>query len=871
MRIKNLIAETGSISQLIGSIESASYAATALSASYAPGSPSISASFATTASYATNIPTVNFSTGSYTGSFTGSLLGSASFATTASYATVAQNVLGSITSASYALTASYAQSGYRTQDSITGQFAYYSGSALSGSNLVAISGGLLTLDRDIQINSIPYRFPSGSVARGVLQFVTGSSSAPETTSSRTAWTNNSSTNGGTFGSSIDSAAGTRWDTNAVQSLGHVYSVNFGSAINIKKYIMDTTNSAGDSPLIYSISSSLDNVSWTIIGNRSGSTVDINEFTSSVSAQYLRFGMVQGRGGAFWSIHEFNVILAAVDASVADVIWNTTVPTASVATSASFATTSSAATSITFVPASSSYANTALSASYAPGNPSISASYATTSSYATLAQNVLGSITSASYALTASYALNGGGVSSTLSGSLSARQKSYIDDYFTGSTLSSKWKDYNIGASTKQVYNGALWVKIPANSGNNVRGIIQPIDDPSGSWVYSTNVNLYISDNNTRLAGLMLYESSSGKFAIIAPARATAPAYVHGALYYTNATTFQTWFASESIEALQMVTNTTYLEVSKSANIIYYKIGNSPDGVYTLASRSVTDWFTGGPTYVGLTTNTTNASFGCTSSFSYFISGSTPGTVKTDNVLSSITSASYATTASYASNVGTTSTTTGPDAVPASPSAYDDEFTTSTLNPKWILRADASSSAQSVKYNKFGTWFSYFHSGSVIGQSGIHITQPATFSIDDAIYTKMSVDGTQNYHGVFVVVLDNISKFASGSGFRFGYEYRNTETRFYVDTVTSGSISYAVLTFDNSSKTSGPQYIRTKRIGASSVEFMISSDGVSYEYAGLVTIPNFVATDVGLTLTNGGATQAVQCGIDWIRWNWSEGM
>jgi len=81
-------------------------------------------------------------------------------------------------------------------------------------------------------------------------------------------------------------------------------------------------------------------------------------------------------------------------------------TGSLQGSASYALTSSYATvaqnvlgSIT----SASYALTALSASYAPGNPSISASYAETASYATVAQNVLGSITSASYALTASYA------------------------------------------------------------------------------------------------------------------------------------------------------------------------------------------------------------------------------------------------------------------------------------------------------------------------------------------------------------------------------------------------------------------------------------------------------------------------------------
>ena len=60
----------------------------------------VSASYATTASYAMNGG--GTTTGSFTGSFTGSLSGTASYALTASY------LLGSVTSASYASTASYA-------------------------------------------------------------------------------------------------------------------------------------------------------------------------------------------------------------------------------------------------------------------------------------------------------------------------------------------------------------------------------------------------------------------------------------------------------------------------------------------------------------------------------------------------------------------------------------------------------------------------------------------------------------------------------------------------------------------------------------------------------------------------------------------
>jgi hypothetical protein len=121
----------GTASVLLGSVVSASYAATAsyvvnaLTASYVVTAQTasyvlnaVSASFASTASLAPNYTTLtsfnsftsSYRSGSFTGSFTGSLLGTASYATNAlssSYAATASIA----TSSSYALSASFAPAG----------------------------------------------------------------------------------------------------------------------------------------------------------------------------------------------------------------------------------------------------------------------------------------------------------------------------------------------------------------------------------------------------------------------------------------------------------------------------------------------------------------------------------------------------------------------------------------------------------------------------------------------------------------------------------------------------------------------------------------------------------------------------------------
>lgn len=131
--------------------QSASYALQALSASYAPGSPSISASYALSSSYAFSSSYAITATMADVATFaeqslTASVADTASIAISASYAGTASVLLGSITSASYALSASKALSAsYSTTAStaltsisassaVTASYTVYSATVITATN-----------------------------------------------------------------------------------------------------------------------------------------------------------------------------------------------------------------------------------------------------------------------------------------------------------------------------------------------------------------------------------------------------------------------------------------------------------------------------------------------------------------------------------------------------------------------------------------------------------------------------------------------------------------------------------------------------------------------------------------------------------------
>ena len=121
--------------------------------------------------------------------------------------------------------------------------------------------------------------------------------------------------------------------------------------------------------------------------------------------------------------------------------------------------------------SSSYSITSLSASYAPGNPSISASYALTASYAPSSPSI-----SSSYALTASFAMNGGGGTSLTTGSTYPITSSY--------------------AISSSYINGVIPV---TNGGTGISSLTSGrIPFGNGTSPFQSTSNLVWDNSNTRL-------------------------------------------------------------------------------------------------------------------------------------------------------------------------------------------------------------------------------------------------------------------------------------------------------------------------------------------------------------------------------------
>jgi hypothetical protein len=443
-----LTASYATIAQnVLGSVTTASYAGTAsqadtafisvsssyaLTASYAANSgPAISSSYALTASYAANAsPPVSTSyaiTSSYA-SLAQNVLGSitsASYGLTASYATVAQNVLGSITSASYAATASFANS-YVLQtgstiaiptDSLLGWWSTDVGTTLTNGRITEWtdrSGQGNTAIQSTVANAPVYLtasvYASGTYQNGlpVARFYAASSSFMRATLSGTL--------GGLTGLSASFFVAYRRHTNLFGGIIAFYNngttdttgsallfdTQFGSGISLQTYrggqITSTNADQGvrETPIIASaIWDTAYNVNYVSVnGVRLQSTQQqngVNFFAPSVIFGSRHSGASPDFPGDIdlLEVLVYHRYLAPQEANAVEAYlakkWAVPGQYKIVDNLGSVATTSSYA----------------VTASYAlnGGGSGVSSSYATTASYATVAQSVLGSISSASFAST----------------------------------------------------------------------------------------------------------------------------------------------------------------------------------------------------------------------------------------------------------------------------------------------------------------------------------------------------------------------------------------------------------------------------------------------------------------------------------------
>ena len=332
--------------RLSGSIDSASFSAFAISSSYS--SISNSASFAATSAFALNANT----TGSFTGSFTGSVLGNASTADSSSYATTA-SAATSLTfepiSSSYATTASAATSITFIPSTASFAIATLSGSNFSGSFTGSLQGNADTATTSSAATSITFTPQTSSYALTA-------SFAP----------NYLSLAGGTITGSITASVIT-----ALVTASQLY-----------------VGPGGNLPGLFGVT--IENPTHGFDGRNNAITIKQNSFdvlqmfNQNATSQFFIFNPVNSLSlgaGIFTSslildlqgnITASNILATSFTGDGSKLIN---------INSASYSTTASSATSITFVPVTASYAQTS---SFALNTPTpVSVSYAATASFAPL--------------------------------------------------------------------------------------------------------------------------------------------------------------------------------------------------------------------------------------------------------------------------------------------------------------------------------------------------------------------------------------------------------------------------------------------------------------------------------------------------------
>ncbi|HEY0709926.1 MAG TPA: LamG-like jellyroll fold domain-containing protein [Polyangia bacterium] len=144
-------------------------------------------------------------------------------------------------------------------------------------------------------------------------FSTAASAA--TRFSRASWVATGS-NASDVANAIDSDLTTRWASGAPQVNGQWFKVDIGAARSITAISMDAYSSTGDYPRTFTVAVSTDDSSYTNVATGiTGASEFILQTFSVQTARYVRVTQTGSSGGAWWSIHDFNVYGTPGNASI----------------------------------------------------------------------------------------------------------------------------------------------------------------------------------------------------------------------------------------------------------------------------------------------------------------------------------------------------------------------------------------------------------------------------------------------------------------------------------------------------------------------------------------------------------------------------
>lgn len=132
---------------------------------------------------------------------------------------------------------------------------------------------------------------------------------------RTGWTASASNNNTSANKAIDSNVSTRWDTQATQTAGQTFTLQFAKKEKVNKLVLDYAINPDDGPDTYELYESNNGIDWVgpvTSGKGGNSTTEIN--FSTINTQYLKIKQV-GSKALYWSICDLNAFGNAQSVSV----------------------------------------------------------------------------------------------------------------------------------------------------------------------------------------------------------------------------------------------------------------------------------------------------------------------------------------------------------------------------------------------------------------------------------------------------------------------------------------------------------------------------------------------------------------------------
>ena len=202
-----------------------------------------------------------------------------------------------------------------------------------------------------------------------------------------------------------------------------------------------------------------------------------------------------------------------------------------------------------------------------------------------------------------------------------------------------------------------------------------------------------------------------------------------------------------------------------------------------------------------------------------------------------------------------------DSPPASPTAQDDEFNSSTLNSKWTQATTGTAPTISIDSLVRGNYLAKFGAADgAVDISQDFVPGSSDFSVTACVYT----DGRTNYQGVALYAIDSANNpVGNGTGsnaIRLAIFYNGSVTVFMHD-----YLNYTLVGSSDTPIAVGRYYLHIQRVGGTWLGAW-SYNGVTWHVLGTTSL-SFVMAKIRLSFFQSTATTKQQGACDWVRRNW----